>query len=130
MYNDQPSCSLSQFTLPHGRVRNKENLPFFLLGQEVEIKCEEGYGVRRLNYTALQTLVCSQGAKPRPCTRIHRNRSTAANSDKSCHLFQVAAIVSTTIVVILVVVLLRSRGERSKTKCEAAETMKTVNSNQ
>ena len=134
MYNDHPSCSLSQFSLPHGAVRNKQNVPFFLLGQEVEIECEVGYGVRRLNYTALQTLVCSPGAKPRPCTRIYWNRNVAkegnANSDNLCHLFQVGAIVSTTLVGALVVLMLRSRGEQSKMKHEAAETMKTADSNQ
>ena len=53
-----PSCPISQFSVPHSTVRNTDNLPFFLPGHQVEILCDQGYGVKRLNYTTLQIVVC------------------------------------------------------------------------
>ena len=110
------SCPLSQFSTPHGTVRNKENIPFVLPGLEVEIQCAQGYGVKRLNFTALQILVCSTDAKPQPCRRIVPRKSCRNNDkeekgmkEKLCYTFLMITVSSSITVVVLLVVLLMSK---------------------
>ena len=120
------SCHLSQFSISHAMVRNPHSLPFFLTGQEVEVECDQGYGVRRFNYSTLQTLVCSEDTRPRPCTRItprkscrgkNKNKAGEEGREKLHYLFLVLAIVSTIIAVVLLVVLMMT-----KRKIEHADT--------
>ena len=116
-------CPLSQFSTPHGVMRNKENVPFVLPGSQVEIQCDQGYGLKNRNYTSTQTLVCSEDAKPRLCTRIISTKSGRVRNKESgkedlYHLFLAVGIVSTIIAVMLLVMLLKKRRQQKKTENE------------
>ena len=121
---EQLSCSLSQFSIPHGVMRNKENVPYVLAGSQVEIQCDQGYGVnKRSNYTSMQTVVCSEDAKPQPCTRIISNkpcrvRNKENGKENLYHLFLTVGIVSTIIAVMLLVMLLKKRRQQKNTETE------------
>ena len=133
---EQLSCSLSQFSIPHGVMRNKENVPYVLAGSQVEIQCDQGYGVnKRSNYTSMQTVVCSEDAKPQPCTRIistkpGRVRNKESGKEDLYHLFLTVGIVSTIIAVMLLVMLLKKRRQQKNTETEdlgkARESVVTV----
>ena len=115
------SCPLSQFSIPHGVVKNKKEFPFVLPGYQVEIQCDPGYGVKLLNYTSTQTLVCSEDAKPRLCVRIKSIRVTVnKNKDEGfndlCNLFLFLVIVSLVIAVVLLVILLKRSRQRTEVK--------------
>ena len=136
-----PSCPISQFSVPHSTVRNTDNLPFFLPGHQVEILCDQGYGVKRLNYTTLQIVMCPGEAStgeatlgevtpgevtpgevtPRYCSRIIPRRTSCRGRHKEekmvdlRYLFVVIAIVSSTIAVgLLVVLVMRRRREEEE----------------
>ena len=118
-YEEPPRCTLSQFSTPHGSVRNKENLPFFLPGHQVDVECDRGFGVRLLNYTTLQTVVCSQAAKPLPCTRIVpkkgcRSKGNKENKRKGAlrYPFLIVAIVSLAIVGALLMILMKTKRKK------------------
>jgi len=117
-------CPLSQFSTPHGVMRNKENVPYVLAGSQVEIQCDQGYGVnKRSNYTSMQTVVCSEDAKPQPCTRIistkpGRVRNKESGKEDLYHLFLTVGIVSTIIAVMLLVMLLKKRRQQKNTETE------------
>ena len=112
------SCPLSQFSTPHGVMRNKENVPFVLPGSQVEIQCDQGYGVKNRNYTPTQTLVCSEDAKPQLCTKSSRVRNKENGKEDLCHFFLTVGIVSTIIAVMLLVMLLKKKGQQKKTDTE------------
>lgn len=63
-------CLPSQFKRRNASVRLPKNQPFFLPGAPVEVHCAPGYGVKELNYTVSQTLVCSGKARPASCTEV------------------------------------------------------------
>ena len=122
---EQPYCALSQFYTHHGKVRNKENVPFFLRGSKVDIHCDQGYGVKFHNFSGLQTLKCDKDAKPLPCRRIIPKKSCGGkNADKELShvVFMMLAIVSTIVALILLVVLMmlkRKTGNDEDEKKEA-----------
>ena len=108
------SCSLSQLSTPHGRVGNENPLPFVLYGHQVVVRCDPGYGVRSLNYSGLQTVVCSHTSRALPCRRIGskkkkscKNRGGRAGGGGSgvLDLTLVVAIASSVIAAILAAVL-------------------------
>ena len=61
-------CSLQQFSVQHGVVINLEEVPYFLPGTSVQIQCKPGYGVKALNYTPSQRVICHKSTRPRPCS--------------------------------------------------------------
>ena len=118
------SCSLLQLSTHHGTVRNENNLPFILPGHVVEVQCDPGYGVRSLNYSGIQTVVCTDTSTPLPCRRIEskkkkpcksRGRGTAGTSGRGVKdLTLMVAVVSSVLVVILAVALAVTLGRRKK----------------
>ena len=79
---DQAGCSLSKFDTLHGRVENKEKVPFFLPGEKVTVLCEPGYGVSALNYSAVQSIVCGGSEKTQPCTLIRKQEDKEKDEDE------------------------------------------------
>ena len=109
-------CSLSQLSTLNGRVRNEYGLPFVLYGQKVEVRCDPGYGVRSLNYSGLQTILCTNTSRALPCRRIGSNSKKKNKSSKNrggrsgggsgvLDLTLVVAIASSVIAAILAAVL-------------------------
>ena len=129
--SDNQICSISQFATRHGTVRNKENLPFFLPGQKVEVFCNQGYGVKSLNFTSLQVVVCNKRARPLPCTRIapsRLKRETEGGREKSRYLILMVAIVSSISVVVLIAALMVRKRPRegSENVAESKNTLETA----
>ena len=63
-------CPVTQFDIARGKARNDDMLPFFLPGSKVIVECEGGFGVRKLNYSSIQEVVCSENTKVHPCKRV------------------------------------------------------------
>ena len=129
--SDNQICSISQFSTRHGTVRNKENLPFFLAGQTVEVLCNQGYGVKSLNFTSLQVVVCNKSARPLPCTRIassRQTRETEVGREKSRYLILMVAIVSSISVVVLITAFMMRKRPRedSENVAESKNTLETA----
>ena len=123
------SCPLHQFSVPDGRVKNKDNVPIILPGDKVEIQCDKGYGVRGLNWTTVQTVTCSQDAKPRLCKRFSPTEACQGGDmgkGKLYFLFMVVAIVSTVSAGVLLVMLLKVE-KRGNNGVEEGDTVQKEN---
>ena len=135
LYKKHILCTPSQFSTPHGIVRNEKKVPFFLPGHKVEVTCKHGYEVRNLNDTTSQIVVCSKDAKPRPCSRMFQGRNSPEeldrNKEKLFYLFLVLAIVTSTIAVIQGVALLNLKngchhGQSKSKDGDVVETSETT----
>ena len=80
------TCLLKKLAVRHGKVFNVDNVPFFLAGNTVTIKCEPGYGVEKLNYSSRQEVVCSKNLKLNPCKSI-RKKFQARGNDDYCNIY-------------------------------------------
>ena len=55
---DNKSCSLRRMQVKNGEVLNENNVPFFLPGSTVTIRCKPGFGFKALNYSSRRTVEC------------------------------------------------------------------------
>ena len=69
-------CPVTQFDIARGKARNDDKLPFFLPGSKVMVECEGGFGVRKLSYSPIQEVVCSENTKVHPCKRVKTKSET------------------------------------------------------
>ena len=126
-------CSLSQFSTRRGTVKNKENLPFFLAGQKVEVQCDQGYGVESLNFTGHQVVECNTGVKPLPCSRIPQRRPRKdtegeGGGGNGQYLIMMVAIVSSISMAVFIVVLMvkKKSGEVPESDRVSKNTLETM----
>ena len=106
-------CKLAQFSAEHGALRNRENVTFYLPGDVVEVQCDPGYGVRKLNFSSLQTITCSMNIRPRSCTRINQED----NNSKGVVQYVVLTVVLTIAIISMVsnvLLLMNFLSNRSK----------------
>ena len=97
----RPPCPLSQFSLPNGTLQNEHDLPFFLHGHQVTVRCNEGYKVADLNCTDLQIIPCKENSTPTPCMLAERQMS---DQDNLHAVMLVVTVVSSVSAVVLFVV--------------------------
>ena len=109
-------CKLAQFSTDHGALRNRENVTFYLPGDVVEVQCDPGYGVRKLNFSSLQTITCSRTARPRSCERLILEEIESKEKDKPAiqHVVLIIAIISATSTVVSLVNLLAYQAQSRK----------------
>ena len=112
---DGGPCPLSLFVTPHSAVTNQEKVPFYLPGDQVEIRCNHGYRLPHLNHTTVQTVVCSQNMKPKPCRRIISKKRACRDQDQYLW-YLVVAVVSAVIVIMLLVAIVKKNGQQKKTE--------------
>ena len=122
-------CKLAQFSTDHGALRNRENVTFYLPGDVVEVQCDPGYGVRKLNFSSLQTITCSRTARPRSCTRIKREDKNDQGRVVQHVLLTVVltiAIISAVFNVVLLMYFLSNRSKRIKRQGMDGMEMDTI----
>ncbi|KAL5270490.1 hypothetical protein ACHWQZ_G001268 [Mnemiopsis leidyi] len=130
----QSGCDYQHFITPHSSLESREDVPFFLPGEEVEVVCDMGYGVSSLN-SSLQTLTCGEDEGVEPCTLLtveksEKNERTMtkekeSEEDERCFMFLVFGIVGFAIAFIELVVILRNRGELEASKNVVLKTEKS-----
>ena len=91
-------CSLQQFSVQHGVVVNSGNVPYFLPRTPVHIECKSGYGVKALNYTPFQRLICHKDTRPRPCSVI---KCGMKNNERELKLYFTLVLVLSCITIAL-----------------------------
>ena len=105
----QPPCPLSQFSLSNGTFQNEHDLPFFLPGHQVTVRCNEGYKVADRNCTDLQVIPCEENSTPRPCKLAE---CSISDQDKLYAVMLAVTVVSSVSAVVLLV--LQAVGWRRK----------------
>ena len=83
-------CPLHQFSVQHGVVVNPDKVPYFLPGAPVLIECKSGYGVKALNYTPFQRVLCHKDTRPTPCSVI---KCTMKSNERELELYLILVIV-------------------------------------
>ena len=91
-------CRLRDIRALNGKPQNKQNLPFFLEGHIVTIKCKEGYGVQNGSYIfPTQSVKCEGGVtEAEPCVRLNER-----SSEGYCDLYLALAVGFALFVVVL-----------------------------
>ena len=98
------TCLLKKLVVRHGKVLNVDNVPFFLAGNTVTIKCDPGYGVEKLNYSSRQEVVCSKNLNLNPC-KSTRKKLQARGNDDYCNIYIGLVIFLLALILTLVVQL-------------------------
>ena len=80
-------CSLESLAVKNGLVMNDGNVPYFLEGATVTIRCNEGYQVKGLvNYTIYQDVTCFKDIIPKPCVMLKNAEKSGMSQDISLYL--------------------------------------------
>ena len=80
-------CSLESLSVKNGMVMNDDNVPYFLEGAKVIMRCYDGYQVKGLiNYTINQELTCSKEINPKPCVMIKNAEMSGFPQDMSLYV--------------------------------------------
>ena len=75
--DQQNTCTSSELSTKNSKVLNENKVPFFLPGTSVRIVCNSGYGIKGMNYTQQQEVVCDTKNQPKRCSLITRNKKKA-----------------------------------------------------
>ena len=98
--DQQNTCTSSEFFTKNSKVLNENKVPFFLPGSSVRIVCNEGYGIKGINYTQQQEVVCDKKDRPKRCSLITWNEKNAISLNWETPLVIVVTLVIITILFI------------------------------
>ena len=78
---------MESLAVKNGLVMNDGNVPYFLEGATVTIRCNEGYQVKGLvNYTIYQDVTCFKDIIPKPCVMLRNAEMSGMSHDISLYL--------------------------------------------
>ena len=99
--DQQNTCTSSEFSTKNSKVLNENRVPFFFPGSSVRIVCNEGYGIKGINYTQQQEVVCDKKDRPKRCSLITWNEKKAILLNWETPLVIVVTLVIITILFII-----------------------------
>ena len=95
------SCPLEQFSVKEGELVNNDQVPYFLSGATVTLRCKPGFGVKEFNYTSYQELECAEDVRPKPCSAL---LLTQDQDSMVCHVYLlIVGILSCMVILQLVI---------------------------
>ena len=96
------SCPLEQFSVKKGELVNVDQVPYFLSGATVTLRCKPGFGVKEFNYTSYQELKCAEDVRPKPCSALPL---TQDQDSTVCYVNLLIVGILTCIIILQLVVL-------------------------
>ena len=108
-------CYPTQFQIKDGAVDIKANQPFFLPGSAVTVMCHHGFGVKKLNYSAKQVVLCTE----KPVKLL--NCSVEAPSQFSEYRELFLCVATALSIVVVAGIVLRVSFQISQTSTETKE---------
>ncbi|KAL5272691.1 hypothetical protein ACHWQZ_G000770 [Mnemiopsis leidyi] len=90
-------CPVSMFVVPKGEILNGGDVPFFLGGDSVTIKCRAGYGVGGQGNTSLQVVTCTESVQVQYCRRIKQEKKV-----EQSRVYFTVSVISTVCCVLLI----------------------------
>ena len=98
-------CYASQFQIKNGAILNENIQPFFLPESNVIIECYKGFGVKKLNFSTIQTIKCTELMYVLPCSRMEcKEKSRGSPEPNSSDVYYNILIGLMTIIFVAIVI--------------------------
>ena len=98
-------CYPSQFQIKNGAIISENSQPFFLPGSNVFIECNKGFGVKKLNFSTIQTVKCTERMYFLPCSRMKcKGKIGGSHEPNSCDIYFTILFGLLTIIFVLIVI--------------------------
>ncbi|KAL5265778.1 hypothetical protein ACHWQZ_G006476 [Mnemiopsis leidyi] len=122
-------CRMKEMTVQNGFVLHPENLPFFLPGSSMTLRCKPGYGFKdgdSGSYTTEVEILCQHNLTSQwKCSPMHQERELLAKNTQNVY-YPIVVVLSVGLVFVLVSALI----ERYKMRKKIVKLREAVQENQ